>query len=1157
MLNDDDKGRDSVVGAGGDGGDFDAFVSYVSGQGPPPDNNDDDVIRLPPLNIEEAAFVGRGGPNDSTDESEEDPLSKAEYVDVAPPRTGTAYRGGFTTMTSSENATTTSPAKKHPPSFFTNDRGNLKAVSLVVRRPCLIFWLILLLCIALSFLLFVLVFRTAENGTPFTPPTNEFDINDIRSVQYDSFRLARDDVQAMRKANENGDKVTPRQSETAGIAMWIFESEEMGDDDPNNDDTGKGVFGNVESIRAMKEAYDLFMEDPAFRSQCLLDYRVLPFGPATTENLDMNTTTEERKCVQPLTPLAMYYASEWDTEKVAYVIDELKDPTKLEMFNSLALCFTRGQYCEQVIDDVSPEDAVWATQLGANITSITSKFDMGGELVVDFNQVTELASYMIQVDVFKGFVDFGYDLGFSAENPVSHYSRGIIFWGGPLVETNLTAEEQKKKEEEEKSWGSNPEDDARKEFVKEHYLELMDDQADMSKHPTINTYYFMTAIIGDVILGIVTKDAMLALFSFAFIFIWLMINTQSWFLAIVGLMEIMFSIPVAWFIFTVVCQIKYFATLNTLALFVVAAIGADDIFIFMDAYKQSRYHLEVLTDLETRMSWVYRRTGLAMGITSWTTCAAFLCTLTTPLPGLQSFGIFAALVIFVDYVLVMTMFCTAVVIYHNRYENNSKCGCCVPCGPVVPNNTDRARFAIEGTDGEIKRDFVSEFFRTQVAGFVKMPLYRLAVFVVFLAWLGVASWQATNLEATKENEQFLNEDHPLQKSFTILNEQFPTADDDVGLKVYYVWGIDEVDRTGVNRLLEPSYFGKPVFNPEFDFNPQCQTDILSLCDMLKTDARYEDLIKRKDGLGLTYCFLEELAAFKVKGNLDDCDYVKTGGWRNETWQIDPSELASTIPDFLKRKTCFDETQMETIGSRYQNEIGWDGLEMNFAVVSLEALHLDPWGINGEDYTRNQYDQFVTIAEEQVKISQSCRGNVVMTDLDEKFVFMNNQAIYANSAITSAAYGVAIAFIVLLMSTRVFHLAFFSALTIMSVLVSVVGVMVMLGWQLGSIEATLIGIIAGFSVDYVVHLAHAYEIARGDTYSRIEEAFSDLGISVFNGMITSVGASVPLFFCQLQFFAKFGTFLCLVIAFSWIFANFVFMSLLAQLKIPLKEKGCRL
>merc|ERR1712157_392738 len=161
------------------------------------------------------------------------------------------------------------------------------------------------------------------------------------------------------------------------------------------------------------------------------------------------------------------------------------------------------------------------------------------------------------------------------------------------------------------------------------------------------------------------------------------------------------------------------------------------------------------------------------------------------------------------------------------------------------------------------------------------------------------------------------------------------------------------------------------------------------------------------------------------------------------------------------------------------------------------------------------------------------------------------------AVQNSILGVTIAFVVLLISTRVLHIAFFASLSILAVLISVVGTMVMLGWYLGSIESTLIGIIAGFSVDYVVHLAHAYEIAKGDTYSRITEAFSDLGISVFNGMVTSVAASIPLFFCQLQFFAKFGTFLCLTVAFSWIFANFGFMSVLASLKIPVKEKGCRL
>jgi predicted RND superfamily exporter protein len=1019
-------------------------------------------------------------------------------------------------------------------SMWSDERGNLKAVNLLLRAPCKIFILIILFCLLLSFLLNILVFRQAENGNPFTPPSNEFDLYDVRSVQYDSLRLAKDEVGKGRKVVDMEGEVVLRQSETSAIAYWVFEGE-----------TPSGLFGTAESIQAMKDAYDIFYQDASFQDYCLLDYRT-PLASNETEEEE-----QERQCSPPLTPLVMYYPSEWDEDKVAAVIDELKAPGNLEKFNNLALCIVQGLYCE-LVTDVSLQDKIWAGTLGKNISDITSKWDMKGDLVENYPQVTELASYLIQVDLFKGLVDFGFDKTFSVENPVSQYSRGIVFWGGPLEER--TAGNEEEEEESEKS-----ERDEIKQIVKANYLEGMNEQADVKTHDSVNSYYFMTAIIGDTIISIVTQDALLAIFSFIFVFFWIRVNTQSWFLAFVGLFEIFFSIPVAWFIFTVVFQIKYFATLNSLAIFVVAAIGADDIFIFMDAYKQSQYHPELLGDLATRMSWVYRRTGVAMAITSATTCAAFLCTLITPLPGVQSFGVFAAVVIFIDYVLVMSLFCTAVIIYHQRFESRSKFGCCCPCGVQSPTPTEKAKAVLEECgDDVVKRDRVSEFFRNKVAKFVEVPLHRAFFLVIFGVWMGIAVWQALQLEPTKENEQFLDENHPLQKSITILNEQFPTANDDIGLKVYYAWGVEEVSRDGVNRLLEPDYFGEPNFVQDFDFNEQCQTDLLNLCDDLKTNQEYRDLIKRRDGLGAVYCFVEELAAYNVKGDLSDCEYVKKGGYKNETWQVDPDDLASIIPGFMAQKSCFDDEGVETIGARYSTEIGWNGKEMKYAAIAAESNVLDPFGQDAESVTRNEYNQFLEIATEANRIlTWSCSGNVVMTDLDEKFVFMNNQNIYVQSALQSSLLGVCIAFVVLLLSTHVFHLAFFASISIICVLISVVGVMVMLGWSLGSIESILIAIIAGFSVDYVVHLAHAYEIAKGDTYERITEAFGDLGISVFNGMITSVVASIPLFFCQLQFFAKFGTFLCLTIAFSWCFANFGFMSVLATLKIPLKEKGCRL
>ena len=205
----------------------------------------------------------------------------------------------------------------------------------------------------------------------------------------------------------------------------------------------------------------------------------------------------------------------------------------------------------------------------------------------------------------------------------------------------------------------------------------MKEVTDVDHSSSVATYYFMGTLIFDVIIDILVSDALRAILSFILVFIYLRFMIGSWFLAFVGMLEIFLSIPLAWFFFSYVFGIEYFSTLNVLCLFIVAAIGADDIFVFMDAYKQSAHRSkDLLCSLESRMSWVYRRSGKAMAITSTTTCFAFLCTIISPIASTRSFGIFAALVILFDYILVMTLFCTSVVIYHDRLEEEPGCCCC-------------------------------------------------------------------------------------------------------------------------------------------------------------------------------------------------------------------------------------------------------------------------------------------------------------------------------------------------------------------------------------------------------------------------------------------------------------------------------------------------
>ena len=108
----------------------------------------------------------------------------------------------------------------HKKSCWTDERGNLKVVNMVVRHPCKIFWLIIVLVLVLTFILNAAVFRTAENGNPFTLPGNEFDLLDVRSIQYDSLRLASDQVKGARKALDTKGKPTLKQSQTEAIQYW-------------------------------------------------------------------------------------------------------------------------------------------------------------------------------------------------------------------------------------------------------------------------------------------------------------------------------------------------------------------------------------------------------------------------------------------------------------------------------------------------------------------------------------------------------------------------------------------------------------------------------------------------------------------------------------------------------------------------------------------------------------------------------------------------------------------------------------------------------------------------------------------------------------------------------------------------------------------------
>ena len=98
-----------------------------------------------------------------------------------------------------------------------------------------------------------------------------------------------------------------------------------------------------------------------------------------------------------------------------------------------------------------------------------------------------------------------------------------------------------------------------------------------------------------------------------------------------------------------------------------------------------------------------------------------------------------------------------------------------------------------------------------------------------------------------------------------------------------------------------------------------------------------------------------------------------------------------------------------------------------------------------------------------------------------------------------------------------------------------------------LESLNMCMVVGLTVDYVVHLAEGYHLSKHtDRKSRVRDMLELMGISVFSGACTSLGASLFMVFAQIQFIIRFGIFMFCTIGFSLLYSLGLFTTLMGIL-----------
>merc|ERR1711916_423526 len=380
---------------------------------------------------------------------------------------------------------------------------------------------------------------------------------------------------------------------------------------------------------------------------------------------------------------------------------------------------------------------------------------------------------------------------------------------------------------------------------------------------------------------------------------------------------------------------------------------------------------------------------------------------------------------------------------------------------------------------------------------------RWFVIVFFILLIGVSVYGATLLGPQEAQEEWFPETHPYRRAVENLNE-FGASTEDRLVEVSIVWGLKGM-RTGNTDPYDPLDRGTVIFDEMEQLN-----DIEAVRDNAVANCFMRDfrLYRQMQGLAFPAPRGEFLASF-------------AGFVRNSPWS--------------------------PLYTQYIALTAGDDPEILFVSVAIDA---DVKPFAGQAATRNIYDKFEAFTTRMnVKATEDgvdgC-NNAYQTAF-YNWTWMNTAASFVENAVIGLAVSLALAFVVLVLSTMNIIVGFFAVFCIGGIVVSTIAFMVIAGWQLGVTESIAVVLLVGFSVDYVVHLANSYVESKSETrYDMMRDAVTEMGISVLAGACTTFGASLFLWGCILLFFFKFAILMTVTISLSLFYSNFFFLAIVSAI-----------
>jgi len=550
--------------------------------------------------------------------------------------------------------------------------------------------------------------------------------------------------------------------------------------------------------------------------------------------------------------------------------------------------------------------------------------------------------------------------------------------------------------------------------------------------------------------------------------------------------------------------------------FVILGIGVDDSFVIMNAFDG----VDPTLSVRERMAHAISHAGVSIMVTSLTDFVAFAISVSSALPALSSFCMYAAWCVLMLFVFQITFFTALATLDAHRVDKGlidccpccpcCKNGCC--CCPTVPAQEaddavargDKDPNQLCCTPVSHKGGRIGYFLENFLAPKVATVPIALSIIAVFAGFCGLCAWQASQLSVEDS-----------QRSFIPDNSYFMTT-------------INKNDK----------YFGAlgqkvDIMTLQGDHHSHQQ-------GLITIGSRLQALSFMQPSSGTSYnSWPDSFKQAVIAGS------VRVGN----------NPVAHNNGIVTSSDQYYDglAAWLSGPGSRYKSNVKWvnEANPRQGVKASLVSSELKP-------FTKTVNDKLVVDADKAVDVMDKLRKAVKgWTDLPGggaiaySYIFLTWETFRIIKRELFVSVGLCLLAVFLITLILIAHplTSVLVFLCVCMTIVDILGIMNMWGLCIDSVSVIQLVISVGLCVDYAAHVGHSFMLKAGSRSERVIATLGDVGAAVLNGGVSTFLATLMLARSQSYVFRVLFQVFFLTVVLGLVHGMVVLPSMLAILGPP--------